>query len=468
MGLRLLAKKRLCLVLVIVSLMLTFQKISGYQLFLSIEEMLVEIEYVADLIRRVHSDPFHSHSHSQEEFERLVKQLAARITTPLKRRDFFFILNQLTHFIGDAHTYLDNPFEQWFIPVEFYWAVDGLVVIKAGKGCGLEYGDKALIIGDKNPASIFMEMEGIISAENSFRLKGISAEKLVCGSYLEYLGLLSDNAVKFIVEDINGKTKTVWVQLEPLPLFKYSREFCGWRVELEYSLGYFYLDECVLNSSYRSALEGFFRTVNEYRIEKVALDLRRNGGGNPAVINEFLRYLPVRLTYHWGPSIFSSCIEGYGFDIRFSPEAVQQRGYSQSSGYVRYNPALRPLGVYRVRVSLPPEHKLLFKGSVYVMISNRTYSAANIFAVTLQDNHLGIQIGEPTGNQPSNHGDSLVFQTQYSEFNLYISHMKFYRPDTSKDPSDACYPDIYIPTTVKDIRECYDPQFEYLKKIIQY
>lgn len=440
------------------------------QITLTPEQMVEELEYVADLIRRVHPYPFHAGS--EAEFNSLVAELTQEVTSPMSREDFFFILNRLTHYVKDAHTYIYIPIseEQFYLPASFYWAVDGLVVTDSTEDCGLEFGDRIISIGNVEPLDLLEELSNIIPAENSYYLRSRGANRLSYGSFLKHLGLVEDNIVDFVVEDKQGNTQSLSVELIPVtplsapppdPLLTdqpLNNEWYGWNFYQDHSLAYFYLDRCIYSSEYRNALINFFEEVNELGIEKIAVDLRRNPGGSSRVVNEFLIYLPVRAG-GWFHYLIPSKVKNYTGDVRYSPEAAEQRGYSQISGYYKTDQIRRRLGVY-MNISLPHSLDHIFYGKVYILTSNYTFSSGNWFGVIFQDNGLGTLVGEPTGNIPTHFGDILHFETPYSNFYMIISHKMFYRPDYQKDSEDTLYPDIYIPTTVDDIREGRDPQLE--------
>jgi len=48
-------------------------------------------------------------------------------------------------------------------------------------------------------------------------------------------------------------------------------------------------------------------------------------------------------------------------------------------------------------------------------------------------------------------------------WNFSVSTTRFVRPDPARDPADALYPDVFIPTTMRDIREGRDPVLEWLR-----
>ena len=79
-----------------------------------------------------------------------------------------------------------------------------------------------------------------------------------------------------------------------------------------------------------------------------------------------------------------------------------------------------------------------------MLTSPATFSSGSWFAVVLRDNDLATVVGEPTGNAPSSYGDILRFQAPNSKLQFTVSHKYWQRPDPSRDPSDALYPDFAV------------------------
>ncbi|MBP3041430.1 hypothetical protein J9303_18455 [Bacillaceae bacterium Marseille-Q3522] len=100
------------------------------------------------------------------------------------------------------------------------------------------------------------------------------------------------------------------------------------------------------------------------------------------------------------------------------------------------------------------------------MTSPVTFSAANGWAVTFKDNQIGKIIGEPTGNSPSNYGETLSYQMPNSKLEFTVSSKKYIRPNPKNDPEDALYPDIPVYTTIEDIIQGRDPQMEKVKELV--
>lgn len=119
-----------------------------------------------------------------------------------------------------------------------------------------------------------------------------------------------------------------------------------------------------------------------------------------------------------------------------------------------------------IEAALRPER---FTGTLFVITSNQTYSAAADFATIVQDNDMGIIIGEPTGGKPNSYGSSIVLQLPESKAKAAISYKWFERPDkgASTYDADSLAPDIYVPTTYEDLEQGRDPQLEMIKKLIR-
>lgn len=462
---RVVTNRLLCFLVPFLILLGTHPNLSSAQEILSSQQMAEEIEFVADLIRRVHPNPFLAGT--EAEFNALKVELLQRATTGLPIDEFYFLLNQLPHFTMDGHTALSPPDEQYYLPLRFFWAIDGLIVIYAKPGCGLKFGDKILSFGGLEPDLLLKKMEKIIAAENIYLVREISRHRLIRVSLLNHLNLVEDGGVNFKFEDIEGNIGHVKVQLvqdspptDPI----LDRPLLSWNIDQEYSLGYFSLEKCFATKVYVDTLHDFFWEVKEHGINRVIVDLRRNPGGSSWVVNEFLSFLPVR-SGGWFVYSDISNVNSYLADIKFSPEAAQQRGYSQTTGYSRANLILREVGGNKMKVPLLADHSLVFHGDIYILTSFRTCSSANWFAVIFQDNNLGTVLGEPTGGKPSHFGDVLHFTTPHSRLDLTISHKMFYRPDYTKDEEISAFPDIYVATTTQDIRDGRDPQIEALMEI---
>ena len=406
------------------------------------EEMLEDFAYLVEVIESVHPDPYHRIG--KEEWIREKNALLERFKQPMRAADYYFALNELVVAVGDAHTVL------WFdetdkgLPLCFDWVKEGLVI---AEDHGLfKRGDLVLKIGNKQPDELLHDLSLMVAAENIYWVKNEAKTMLKKRSVLEQLGLLQneqDETVLFSVER-DGEV------LELTSYFKEERtreddeneileDRHGWYIDKENDLALWYFKVCIDDEKFREDVEEFFHAVKDNHIQKVVIDVRENIGGNSGVIDAFLRQLPV------------DSYTAYGATIKYSKLAAERAGMRKTKGTSTHSPSTR-----RVKKVENP-----FKGDVFILTGNQTFSSGNWIAVIFYDNKLGTIVGEPTGNAPSSYGDVLRFQLPNTGFLLRVSYKYFTRPDPSNDPADALYPHITINKTRGDLINGTDPILDY-------
>lgn len=410
------------------------------------EEMEVDLNYLVETLKDVHPKTLNGFS---EEQTKIIKNAYEKIQNPMTAGEFYFVLNEIMCSLKDAHTniWLETTNEDKIIDLPIVWLKDGIYVIKDTDI--LKKGDKVVSIGGKTDSDLLKDFEKIIPAENMQWVKVLGIHNITKEPFLKYLNL-KDNGYVNVVLERNNKEIVLKLPLinQPESEKQNNNIWVSYTIDTENSLGIFKLDKCIYDDVYKKTLEEFFVEVSKNNIKNVAVDLRKNTGGNSRVINEFMRYIDV---------------DKYFFctvDIRYSKQASEQRGYIRKSGYKSYSNRT----IVNKKVS---KKELIYNGNLYVLTSSYTFSSANWFAVVIRDNNLGIIIGEPTGNQPTSYGDILRFQLPVSGFKFNVSHKNFIRPNLDNDPEDSLYPDIEVYTTIEDILNERDPQIEELIKIVK-
>lgn len=167
-----------------------------------------------------------------------------------------------------------------------------------------------------------------------------------------------------------------------------DNSFIRYNIDVERKIAFFTLDKCVYNDYYKKYVKDMFRKVKEHNIQNIIVDLRNNGGGNSKVANEFIRYLDID-KYKTGISQRRKGI----FVITEGDEEYKNHKYAD----------------------------MLFKGNVYVLTSNNTFSSAMTFTELIKENDLGLVIGEPPSNSPNCYIDCSVFMTPNAKIQLRIS-----------------------------------------------
>ena len=415
--------------------------------FLTVDDMVEDLDYVVRILENVHPATYRGFSKEQVA---VIDAAYQRVQEPMSAARFYLVVNTVICSLQDGHTQL-RPMthnENRLIDVPIIWLHGGFYVKDHREP--FQQGDRIVALGGKRIETLYQQMRTLIPAENEHHRKWRMAEKIRREEFLDYLDIIENDAVDIRVERA-GTEKTLAVRLKPAAQCQRappSRPWVGYQVDADLSLGIFHLDTCNPNDQYRKTVRAFFEEVSKKHIGNVAVDVRRNRGGNSQVIDEFLRYLDVDHYRH------------FGGDMRYSKELAEKTGGSRTSGYRRGKPG-------RKRNRKVQDKGLLFDGNLYVLTSPATFSSGNWFAVIIKDNGLGTVIGEPTGNAPSSYGDVPTFQMPNTGFSFSVSHKRFVRPNPDNDPQDALYPDIPVYTTIDDIINGVDPQLEKLKAMIK-
>lgn len=399
-------------------------------------------------------------------FRRVVDEARTKARTPLRYAEFAFLVNEVLATLHDAHTsvFFPQDYHCRRLPLQLRWAADGIVVTNvtnvkdapppppediAQPGGNNQVnqdqdqvqfapphlpavGDQILTIGGMTPNQLLGRLEQFVPADNVYWVRfwaladpfGLTAEPM-----LRHLGLVApDGTVAITVQTGAGEVKQYAVPLvagiEPTH-FGTSRPVVGWYLDAAHSLGVLYARQMLSPPGYGELIDQFFAAVKANGIQRIVLDLRDNMGGFPAIEDVVLQHLPAL-----------------------------KRGYT-----------FRPRGAEHGRkdtVLFTPLDDQTYRGKVYVLVSGGTASAATVFATLLRDNGAATIVGEP-GAPPSFAAGGWPLRLPVSGLWMAVSCGEFQRPDSSRDPADALEPDVYIPTTVADVRAGRDPQIEWVK-----
>ncbi len=411
---------------------------------LSVEDMKEDLDFIVERLKKIHPKTYNGFTKEQEE---LIENIYIKIKVPMEAQDFYFLANEIVTSFKDAHTSLSLSKNEnnRGLKLKIKWLYDGLYITSSSGT--LNKGDEIISIGDETIEDILKELEKIIPAENIYWVKVIGEKYILDEFFLKHLNLIHNN------EDVKVKVKrgeetiVSKIKLEENYREKEDKKLAYYNIYKENSLGIFTLNSCENNGEYNNKLESFFKEVRDNKIENIAVDLRNNTGGNSKVINSFISYLNID-----DYKVFS------GTYIRFSKYASDQNGHLKNFGYKEFSGS-------NDKNKKVKDNTLLFNGKTYVLTSNKTFSSANDFAMTIKDNNIGTIIGEPTGNAPSCYGDIIMCQSPKGKFILSVSYKRFYRADKSKNNETYMSPDIIVNTTIEDIINDKDPQVEKLKEV---
>ncbi|MGI6082593.1 MAG: S41 family peptidase [Limnochordia bacterium] len=430
---------------------------------LTVEQMKADLRVLINVIDDVH--PALTDSATRAAFKNRAEGLMDLIEPSMSLSAFSLLAARVVNALpeADAHTMVGLVSDQWILPVRFRWLSDQLIISQVEGDTPLDRGDIVITLGGLTPDKLLEGLRTFIAAENDHWIRN-RGERLISYRFmLDALGAMAEDGTVDIVARRSGDAPgtsdaELRLTLACAPLSSEAivpppseRPWFGWCIEPEHSLGIFWLDQCDDTEEYRAAVDAFFAAVHHAGVRKVAIDVRRNVGGDSGVTKAFLRYLPAET------------IRTYGSRIRFSSQANAQRGYTFLMRLMSAFSGTRSRTVNTPRPS-GPNH--IFSGDLYVLTSNQTASSGVWIAVVLSDNGLATVVGEPTGGAPSGYGDILSFELPETGLRFVVSHKHFIRPDATRDPADTLMPDQLIPTTAEDIRLSRDAQLEWVRAVM--
>ena len=204
-----------------------------------------------------------------------------------------------------------------------------------------------------------------------------------------------------------------------------------------------------------------FAEIHEKGAGHLVVDLRDNGGGNPRMASEFLRYLvptpfvPIAYTQLKTQQISSVHKVRNPQDFRIAKSLLK---CDQGRLVVRH------LGVYKKHTP----RKRSFRGKVYFLMNAKCASATSILLVLADYYRLGTFIGEnPSGNGKYVCGHQLArFSLPHAELWVQVpvwqSHI-----NTPGQSMRGVRPDHYVPDNWQDVINRQDTQLNFVLDLIR-
>ncbi len=326
---------------------------------------------------------------------------------------FRFLAMEYLAALGDGHTGIRLPITA-FLPVRWKAAEETLLILD---GESLPTGQVVTHIGGMPVAEVFAAIDRLLPYENEFGRARNHAVQATTKEVLEYAGADTRAPVAHAYRQSDGQlaeTSIPFVYID-------SDEDAGedepsLAFEMIGDVAYLDFNQCKYDDTFTQAKRAFADAVRD-GARKVIIDARGNPGGTTATCTALLDAMSMEAPL-------------YGLYVRFSPLARERNGHLRTSGSYEESPDI-------TTARANPEITLA------VLTDVRTYSAATVLGVRVQDGKLGVVIGQTSANSPNCYGDILYFQLDHSRLTGYVSYKRMLRPDTQADPR-ALTPDIPV------------------------
>ncbi len=399
--------------------------------------------------------------------------------------------------LKDGHTAISLSLyrEKKLYPVYFYKEKQNWKVFNISKTIDSSVvGSRIVSINDIPISEVEKKVENFNSGENSFYRLADFRFQIQLPKYLEAIGLIdSEKPLKISTErndknytfELTPSKKRAYYKVRPLAN-KYpitDKKNDGFYIETDQKKDFAYLqmNTCLdlvvlkdgignytnfitrplamlyLKSQYKDArnfgktLQSLFMEVNAKNINNLIIDLRYNTGGDERLGKQLIWYLTesdsIRgfTEYIQVSEYFKEHVKN---DYKYYNQLYKDKyGVSIPKGEIDITSDLFPKPFF-FNITAKDDPFLLdenipkFKGKVYVLIGNTTFSAGQILATTLADNNLATIVGKPTGNKPSTQTGASGFKLPKTKTLGTISYSYMERPNSHRNEEDALYPDI--------------------------
>lgn len=407
---------------------------------LSKKQAVFDIESLIYNISEIHPDMFSVCK--QGNFLQMVNQIEADFPDSLSTLQLFEALQPLVVKIGDGHTSLHFPFNDVFrkdtprIPLSFEIGSDNVLKVLFCLDDKIPEGSQILKINGVTTRQMLEKMLRYESGESlPFRMQRVRD-----GFPALFFMLYTADSYRIEYRE-PGSEISRQITLAPRPnyeLFALKRqrqkpteaatESYSFRLLPEDKVAIMDFKEFSDPGRMKIFADSMFTALRENNIHSLIIDITENGGGNSEVGDILLRYLSPRSFNQFGKEL-----------ARVTPTTQRLMNTKQNVGWyymeTRESDMIAPL----------TEREGHFKGRVYLLTSNHTFSSAGSFAWAFKMFGMGKVVGEETGGMNVCFGDVLMYRLPVSGLNASISYKRFWQYGADENDIHGTLPDYEVP-----------------------
>jgi len=213
-----------------------------------------------------------------------------------------------------------------------------------------------------------------------------------------------------------------------------------------------------------------FKAIRKKGVTNLVIDARENRGGCGLAGDELLRYLASkpfrqieRIELRIVPAFFELC-EQYGLNINKVMADEYGIDLQDLKAKGEYKPGIIVTGEGQFKKPHPPSSR--FKGSIYLLISEPTFSSGSNFAAAVKYFAIGTLVGQETSGKKDHYGEIVPIQLPNSRLNGQISTAHFITAGGMED-SGGVKPDYEVRQKPEDAAKGVDTVLEFTLNLIR-
>lgn len=393
----------------------------------------------------------------QSELFQSVNKVKRQIPDSVSTVELFKRVAPLVAKIGDGHTMLRFPYNDYFTPSTLRFPLfvnvipDYTLRVKSCIDNAIPQNAQILSINGISGKELIESMMEYVSGERDFfRLERIGYdfpalfEMLYKSDKYEVTYQLKDGKKKFETTLYS----TVWEEMKsrmPKDSKKQvARPDYSFRLIEDKPIAVMDFNRFNNPKNMKLFADSMFSTLREKNITNLIIDLRNNGGGNSAVGDVLFRYISPKPFMQMGKGL-----------MRITPTTLRLQGNQQPApGWYFSNSEKN--GNLITPLTKEEGH---YEGNVYLLISHHTFSSASSFAWAFKQFDMGTVIGEESGGMNVSFGDILSYKLPVSGLYCTISFKRFWQYGASEKDIHGTLPDYEV-----NQAKALDVAFKLIKK----
>lgn len=439
---------------------------------LSIDKMKEDLDYVFGKLSENHINPYLYIS--KVKFDRLYRKIRNQIEEPLPRLEFYLLVSELVTALRDGHTAMNIPMAYYneyeksglVFPLSIMMSENGIFATQIHlRNSGIKKGDQILAINGKSFKTIVNDFRMLIN--DVMPLYDVYATQFnqlfwfKYGSNKEFQIEFKNQAGQIVKEIIPGIMKSEWNTSEynPKPDFDFK--------VIDNATGVLTFSRMFKVEEFDHFLDRTFNLIQEKKIKNLIIDIRKNGGGRGRMADSLFNYLtekPYNLFAGIKYKISKDLKDLYlNNDPNHTDPIDSAFIMSQPDGIVA--DFLKHTNQTMVTIT-PHKKKNVFKGKVFLLTGNHTFSGGALIAGIFKCNEIGKIIGTAPSQTTKFVADHTYVKLPNSKLDLGISFVELHLP-CEQSYYQGIKPDYEIKQKPEDIENDIDTQMKFVVQLIK-
>ena len=427
------------------------------------KELIEDITSYETYINEVHANPFRliTKESFHDKVESTTNEILKKDADTISSLDCYFYLQEISASIQDGHTRIYIPFNLFsnndnVFPLKLKRINDLIYVIDNNSSETVPVYSSILEINQIPIEKLFKECSQLFPT---------SLDHVKWSFFEDYFHFLLPKYLKAtppweIKYKLDSKVRTTEIKAVTLKEFKktiipHDNKYRQYQIHIQDEEipvlrmpGFSYGNA----ETYKHFIDAFFNKYAESSY--MVIDIRENRGGNG----------------YWGFYLLDNFTSSdYQIAKIFEFKVSEMMRNSIYAGKAGNNLFDAKNGDYieavNHRIRVPHKTPKKFKGKVFLLISEKTFSAGAVFAAVFKANAFGITIGRETAGRISFGSDPVTVKLSNSRLKGSIPTAIYTLP--GGNPDQGVIPDIMVSRTIDDYRLGKDVEMEIIKNLIK-